>query len=460
MSLPSNDVMAALAATRFGLGARPGEIDAAKSDPRGFLTAQIRPEGADQPPGGEGSAQRLAEVSDYQMQKRDAKTAGDPKTPAVKDADKALRDQVGDDFLARARLGTNTDAGFRERWALFWANHFTVSSTSLGVASVADPFEREAIRPHVFGRFEDLLVASSTHPAMLMYLDQAQSVGPDSKTAQYRRKTANKAGGLNENLAREIMELHTVGVGAGYSQADVTEFARAMTGFSVGRAQDPSPHQFLFRANAHEPGARTVMGKRYPQEGQAQALAVMRDLAASPHTARHVSTKLAAHFVSDTPPPALVARLEKTYLDTGGRLDEMARALVAAPEAWDPAPAKFKTPYEFAISTWRAVGAEPSAIGKLAPVLTGLGQKPFSPPSPKGWDDQAQTWCAPDALIKRLRFSEGFAAVVADRLDPNAFAQSALGARLTPPVAKAVARAETRREAMALLLMSPEFQRR
>jgi uncharacterized protein (DUF1800 family) len=461
VSLPSNDLMAAIAATRFGLGARPGEIDVAKSDPRGFLTAQIRPQGADQPQGDrETSTQRLAELSDYQMQRKAARVAGDPKSDPVKDAQKLLRDQTGDDFLARARLGANTDAAFRERWALFWANHFTVSATKVTTATLVGPFEQEAIRPHVFGRFEDLLVASSTHPTMLLYLDQAQSVGPDSRAARYRRKTANKTGGLNENLAREIMELHTVGVDAGYSQADVTEFARAMTGFSVGRAQDPSPHQFLFRPNAHEPGARTVMGKRYAQEEQAQALAVMRDLAASPRTARHVSTKLATHFISDTPPPALVARLEKTYLDTGGRLDEMARALVTAPEAWDPAPAKFKTPYEFAISTWRAVDAEPSGIGKLGPVLTGLGQKPFSPPSPKGWDDEAQTWCAPDALIKRLRFSEGFAAVVADRLDPTLLAQTALGARLTPPVAKAVARAETRREAMALLLMSPEFQRR
>jgi len=465
VSLPSKDMMAAIAATRFGLGARPGEIDAARNDPRGFLTDQIRPEGADQPRGGEGSAQRLAEVSAYQMEKRDAKAAqremgSDAKSPPVKDLQKELRQQAGDDFLARARLGASTDAAFRERWTLFWANHFTVSSTSLATTSVVGPFEKEAIRPNVFGRFEDLLVASSTHPAMLLYLDQAQSTGPNSKASANQRKNARKTGGLNENLAREILELHTVGLEAGYGQADVTEFARAMTGFSVGRPRDPSPHQYLFRDNAHEPGARTVMGNAYSQSGQAQALAVMRDLAASPHTARHVSTKLAAHFVSDTPPPALVARLEKAYLDSGGRLDEMARVLIAAPEAWDPAPAKFKTPYEFAVSTWRAVGTEPQAIGKLAPVLTGLGQKPFSPPSPKGWADEAQTWCAPDALIKRLRFSESFAATAADRLDPNTLAQSALGARLTPPVAKAVARAETRREAMALLLMSPEFQRR
>jgi uncharacterized protein (DUF1800 family) len=461
LSLPPNEMMAAIAATRFGLGARPGEIAAAKGDPRGYLLAQIRPQGADQPRAdAESSAQRLAEFRDYQMEKRDAKADGLPKSDPVKDAQKLLREQTGGDFLARAQLGTGTDAAFRERWTLFWANHFTVSATKLATATVVGPFEQEAIRPHVFGRFEDLLVASSTHPAMLLYLDQAQSMGPGSKAAGYQRKNAKPIGGLNENLAREILELHTVGLGAGYAQADVTEFARAMTGFSIGRPQDPSPHRFLFRANAHEPGPRTVMGRRYGQDGETQALAVMADLAASPHTARHLSTKLAAHFVSDTPPPALVAALENSYLASGGRLDALARALITAPEAWDPAPAKFKTPYEFAISTWRAVDGQPQAIGKLAPVLTGLGQKPFSAPSPKGWSEEAEVWCAPDALIKRLRFSEAFAAQAADHLDPNDLARSALGARLTPPVAKAVARAETRREAMALLLMSPEFQRR
>lgn len=465
MSLPSNDMMAAIAATRFGLGARPGEIAAAQGDPRGFLLAQIRSEGAEQPKGdGQISAQRLAEFRDYEETKRAAQAAqtgtGDPKPDPVKEGQKMLRDQIEGDFLARAQLGASTEAAFRERWTLFWANHFTVSATKQVITTVIGPFEQEAIRPRVFGRFEDLLVASSTHPAMLLYLDQAQSMGPDSKAAVYQRKNGKPVGGLNENLAREILELHTLGVDAGYSQDDVTEFARALTGYSIGRPQDQNPHQYLFRDNTHEPGTRTMMGKAYPQAGQAQARAVMADLAASPHTARHVATKLAVHFVSDTPPPTLVARLEKRYLDSGGRLDELARALVNSPEAWDPAPAKFKTPYEFTISTWRAVSAEPSAIGKLAPVLTGLGQKPFSAPSPKGWDDQAQVWCAPDALIKRLRFSEGFAAVAADRLDPNAFALSTLGARLTPPVATAVARAETRREAMALLLMSPEFQRR
>jgi uncharacterized protein (DUF1800 family) len=189
-------------------------------------------------------------------------------------------------------------------------------------------------------------------------------------------------------------------------------------------------------------------------------LAVLKDLAADKRTAQHVCDKIARHFVSDTPPPALTARLTKRWMQTGGRLDQVALALIQSPEAWDPAPAKFKTPYEFTVSTWRLIGAEPSAIERIAPILTGLGQKPFSAPSPKGWSETAQEWAAPDALVKRMQWAQGFAAVVADRTNPNALAVATLGDRLTPAVAKAVSRAETRREAFALLVMSPEFQRR
>lgn len=464
LSLPSKDMMAAIAVTRFGLGARPGEIDAAKADPQGFLIDQIRREGADAPQdGGETSAQRFEQMRDYQQQqkaarqKKDGEAADDAALQAAKAAQLALRDKVNADFLARARLATNTPAGFRERWALFWANHFTVSATKQITSVLIGPFEREAIRPHVFDSFETLLVASSTHPAMLTYLDQTQSIGPNSQVGLRRR---GARAGLNENLAREIMELHTVGVDAGYTQSDVTEFARALTGFSVGRDNEDRQGQFVFRDAAHEPGVRTIMGRRYAQGDIQQGMAVLKTLAADKRTAHHVCGKIARHFVSDTPPPALTARLEKRWMDTGGDLAQVAKALVESPEAWDPTPAKFKTPYEYTLSTWRLIGAEPSAIERLAPILTGLGQKPFSPPSPKGWAEDAQTWASPDGLIKRMQWAQGFAAVVADRTDPNALAVSALGARLTPPVAKAVSRAETRKEAFALLVMSPEFQRR
>ncbi len=234
------DLNAAIAVTRFGLGARPGEIARARSDPRGFLLAQIRAQGAGQPqPGAPTSGQRLAEFGAYQAQRKEAKADGDPKSDPVKMAEKLLRDDTGQDFLARARFAATTDDAFAERWALFWANHFTVSASKLATATLVAPFEQEAIRPHVFGRFEDLLVASSSHPAMLLYLDQAQSVGPDSVLAQRAASAAARRAGLNENLAREILELHTVGVDAGYTQADVTEFARAMTGWSIGRPDHP-----------------------------------------------------------------------------------------------------------------------------------------------------------------------------------------------------------------------------
>lgn len=456
MSLPSKDMMAALAVTRFGLGARPGDIADARRDPRGSLLDQIDPLGADQPQANaDTSAQRFVAMRAYQELRREAKDDGDPKTVAVQQANRALRDKAAADFLARARLGAGTAGGFRERWALFWANHFTVSSTKEITGVMVGPFEQEVIRPYAFHRFENMLTASSIHPAMLTYLDQAQSVGPGSMAAGRNGKR-----GLNENLAREILELHTVGIDARYSQADVTEFARALTGFSIGREDEERAGQFVFRQNIHEPGARQILGKTYKAGELDQGLAILKDLAAHPATARHLSFKIARHFVADDPPPALVARLEQSWIKSGGRLDRVARTLVQSPEAWDPAPTKFKTPYEFLISSWRLIGAQPSAYERITVPLIGLGQRGFSAPSPKGWSDMAGEWCSPDGLIKRLQWSQAFAAVVADRLDPNEAAIGALGARLTAPTAQTVARAETRSEAVALLLMSPEFQRR
>ncbi len=458
----SRELEGAIAVTRFGMGAKAGEIARASGDPRAYLIAQIDPRGAEQPQADpETSAQRFVEYRDYQLQKRDAKLAGDAKTPAVVDARLKLRDYAAEDFLARARLAATTDAGFKERWALFWANHFTVSAVKGSTVALVGPFEQEAIRPHVFGRFEDMLVASASHPAMLLYLDQAQSIGPDSVVGQRAAMIGRKAG-LNENLAREIMELHTVGVEAGYSQADVTEFARAMTGWSIaGQRNDPGDQgRFLFREQAHQPGARTVMGRRYAEGGVEQARAVMSDLAANPHTAHHVALKLARHFVADQPLPALVGRLQASFQNSGGDLDRVARTLITSPEAWSPTPAKFKTPYEFMVSSWRAAGITPADLATVAPALNAMGQKVFSPPSPKGWPEEAQIWCAPDAVVKRMGWSEAFAQKVSNDRDPIVLAQNALGDRLTPLSAKAIARAETRPEGLSILLMSPEFQRR
>jgi uncharacterized protein (DUF1800 family) len=477
--IASNSMTAAIAVTRFGLGARPDELSVADGDPRGWLKSQISRDGAEQPSASlPGTVDRFAVFAQYLREvgvlKRDGTISDAPPTtpPAgsmtdgqgakfqqeQKQALQPVLDGVRDEIFARTRLATATSQPFRERWALFWANHFTVSTIKLQSAVVAGPFEREAIRPHVFGRFEDLLVASTTHPGMLLYLDQARSAGPDSLAGEYRKM------GLNENLAREIMELHTVGADAGYTQADVTEFARALTGYSIGGFRDAADirGRFLYRPQLHEPGTRTVMGRPYSQSGEAQARAILADLAASPKTAAHIAHKLAIHFVADDPSPRLVARLRDSYLESGGDLAHVAETLVDSPEAWASEASKFKTPYEFVVSGYRAAGASPSDAAKeVVQPLTYLGQRPFAAPQPNGWSDLAADWAAPGALVKRLTWATRFSAYYAPNgAAPVDVATATLGDRLGPAAKTAIARAETRFEAFSILLMSPEFQRR
>ncbi len=466
MALPDKDAQAAIAVTRFGLGARPGELEKAKADPRGWLKEQITASGAEQPnPPLPGSAERISAYREYQQDRRAqqqmrAEMESQSQDPqAVQLARLVQAGGLQEELVGKARIAANTQAPFRERWALFFANHFTVSATKGQVVPAVGPFEREAIRPHVFGKFGTMLAASSSHPGMLIYLDQVQSVGPGSLAAQRRRRDA----GLNENLAREILELHTVGVGGGYSQADVTEFARAMTGFSVGGPQD-GPAQagkFVFRRQAHEPGPRTIMGKRYADEGSGTVLAILNDLTAHPATAKHLARKIACHFVADNPPPALVAKLESAFTGSGGQLDAVARTLIDADEAWEAAPAKFKTPYELVISGHRALGVAPMRPQQIAQPLNTLGQPAFRAPSPKGWPEEAAAWAAPDAIVKRLAWSEDFAAQVSNGpRPPLQVAKDALGSRLRPETASAIIGAESRTEALTILFMSPEFQRR
>jgi uncharacterized protein (DUF1800 family) len=468
--IASKTLDGAIAVTRFGLGAKPGELAEAADDPRGWLKAQITRDGAEQPQGPlPSSVARVSDLIAYQgeiapirQQRKAAMTIGMVGQDQMADERAAdelkqerrtvlqpLLEGVRDEIFARTRLATSTAQPFRERWTLFWANHFTVSTAKFQSSVLVGPFEREAIRPHVFGRFEDMLVASSMHPGMLMYLDQAKSAGPNSLAGLYKKM------GLNENLAREIMELHTVGADAGYTQADVTEFARALTGYSIGAKNDGADVQghFLYRPALHEPGARMVMGRRYDQAGEDQARAVLADLAASPKTADHLARKLAVHFVADEPSPTLVAKLREAYLASSGDLAHVATTLVDAQECWSPEARKFKTPYEFVVSGYRAAGASPSDPAKeVVQPLTFLGQRPFSAPQPNGWSD---------ALIKRLTWASKFSAYYAPKDGaPVDVAAAVLGDRLTVAAKTAIARAETRFEAFSILLMSPEFQRR
>ena len=512
---------AAIALTRFGLGAGPGEIEAVGNDARDWLAAQIRPDGAPSPQGDLPTTdERVQDWLAYQQtgqQRRQIRrqegagpqNASPPaamaqpmaegaamsamtqqgqipaQTPPMSDEAQAafdarresrrdLAQETAREFMARADLAATTPNGFAERWALFWANAFTVSATKFQSGIFIGPYEREAIRPHVFGPFEDLVLAAESHPAMLTYLDQAQSVGPGSVAGQRRNA------GLNENLAREILELHTLGTDGGYSQADVTELARALTGWSIptnrgggrqgrgqgrrGRraaalAEPANENGFVFRAVLHEPGTRTVLGKTYAAGGAEQGRGILRDLANAPQTARRLSHNLARHFVADEPPPALVQTLEAAWNSSRGDLAQVARALIEAPEAWEPQATKIKTPYEFIVSTHRALGTRPQRPQPLQQALIQMGQPAFSAPSSEGWPDTAADWAGPDALVKRLNWAK----TVGDRAaetDADAVAAAALGPRLGKRSRLAIARAESRPEALTLFLMSPEFQRR
>jgi uncharacterized protein (DUF1800 family) len=384
-----------------------------------------------------------------------------------------LRQSIRDDYVvmnaARLSSALATDNPFAERLVHFWANHFAVSVDKLPVIGLAGLLEFEAIRPHLFGRFSDLLLAVEQHPAMLVFLDQAQSIGPNSQIGQIAAMRGGKQRGLNENLAREVMELHTLGVRTGYSQADVTEFARALTGWTVsGIARGPAARfigggddgEFHFADALHEPGARTIMGKSYPQQGEAQARAVLLDLAANPATARHIATKLARHFAGDDPPQAMVDRLSSAFVTSGGDLPTVYRALVDSPEAWASQELKFKTPWDWTVSALRAVGQTTIDGTAAAAMLKQLGQPTWQPGSPAGWDDIAASWAAPEALMRRVEIAQRIANRAGSSVDARTLAEKVLPGTLSDSTRMAIARAESPQEGLALLLVSPEFVRR
>jgi uncharacterized protein (DUF1800 family) len=482
-----------IALNRFGLGARPD--DEPFADPKRWLLQQLdrfepRPQALADVPDRAHVVQQLGDYLAAQQMagraKRQVRAAAmtaaavapgpqvqqpeqDPQADELK---KYLRQTIREDYLvmnsARLNSALITTNPFTERLVHFWANHFAVSVDKLPVIGLAGLLEFEAIRPHVLGRFSDMLLAVEQHPAMLVYLDQAQSIGPDSQASYFAAMRGRKQLGLNENLAREIMELHTLGVRTGYTQADVTEFARALTGWTVsGLGRGPAarliggtPGQFQFAATLHEPGTRTIMGKRYDQFGEAQAKAILFDLAASPATAKHLATKLARHFAGDDPPPALVDHLSRTYLASGGDLPTVYRALIESPEPWAPQPLKFKNPWEWSVSAMRAVGTRELEPTAAAGVLRQLGQPTWQPGSPAGWDDIAASWAGPDALVRRVEVAQRIGDKAGSTVDARALAQKLFGGMLCEATRTAIARAESPAEGLALLLVSPEFVRR
>jgi uncharacterized protein (DUF1800 family) len=359
--------------------------------------------------------------------------------------------------LARFQHATLADVGFVERLVAFWSNHFCISANKGEPARIwAGAFEREAIRPHVLGRFADMLRAVEQHPAMLFFLDNQQSLGPNSRAGINRKR------GLNENLAREIMELHTLGVGGGYTQADVTTLARIITGWTFAGPQGvlAPPGSFAFNANAHEPGPQTLLGKTYDDNGLMQGEAALNDLARHPSTAKFIATKLVRHFVADDPPPALVARLADTFRKSDGDLAVVSRTLVDADEAWSAPLTKIRSPYDYLIATGRMLAVIPPEPGRYLGPLNLLGQPLWSPAGPNGFADTNAVWASPEGMKLRLDLAAQIGERTGDSVEPRDLIHVVAGDAATPETKRAIELAESRKQAMALLLMSPEFQRR
>jgi len=378
------------------------------------------------------------------------------KEMAEKTAANAVPDPGRSIYLEEAKLRTeaalNADIGLTERLVWFWSNHFCISADK--IRSMAGAYEREAIRPHVLGRFADMLLAVEGHPAMLFYLDNTISMGPNSVAG------INRSRGLNENLARETLELHTLGVRSGYTQDDVISFANVLTGWTLVPPADNPEHggEFTFNPRLHEPGAKTVMGKVYEDEAVEQGRTVLRNLAVHPATATHVATKLARHFIADTPPPALVEKLAKVFLETGGNLKQVAKAMVSSPESWAEPPTKLKRPCEWGVGMVRATGIAQVDPKRFTDGQALLGEPLWRPSSPKGYADDEATWI--DGMGRRLDIANNFAERVAGKVDPQDVIENVLGSCVSAEVKQAVGSAESRQQALALLFMSAEFQRR
>lgn len=507
---------AAIALNRFGLGARLGE--AAPDRPRAWLLDQLakfepRPAAIAALPPSSTIAGATAEF--YEMQRRDGEqrrergrqerqrargaagfappamgaereeaammSGGERADPrggmggALADVRRSAQRQANEYHLAaaaaRAQAALTSPTPFAERLVHFWANHFAISVDKQPARGLAGPLEFEAIRPHLTGTFGAMLQAVERHAGMLIYLDQASSVGPRSAASQPgRRRRPTEAEGLSENLAREVLELHTLGVRSGYDQADVTELAAALTGWTVsglvqggvGRFIDAAgtPGSFVFAQKMHEPGTRTVLGRSFAQPGEGQASAILDMLAMHPATARYLAGKLARHFAGDVPPPALVTRLETTFLESGGDLPSLYRVLVEAPECWVAQPVKFRTPWEWSIGAMRALGTEQIGPQPLHALLRQLGQPVWQPGSPAGWDDAAASWAAPDAVMRRVQAAERMAGRVSVPLDARVLAAQLHPGALSATTTQAIARAESPGQALALLLVAPETMRR
>lgn len=438
-----------LALHRFGFGLRPG--DTLPSDPVGWLKGQIK---------------RQPEPASFAQFPSAHETLTNE--PDLKKIGKAKRGEYGRGILKmlnlalseRLALAVSGDTPFHERLVWFWTNHFAIPiAANTRVASLLFDFERTAIRPFATGKFVDMLLATARAPAMLYVLNNAKSIGPNSSFGQRRER------GLNENYAREVMELHTVGLNGGYKQDDIIELAKILTGWTVAPAKRLEQGKtFVFLPQWHEPGEKVVMGVRYPEEGEQEGVKALTALANHPSTAKYLARKFATHFTSDKPDESLVAALEKSFLDTGGDLGALAHTLIDHDAAWAPSLAKARSPEIYVAAAARTIWAknppDSDSRVKLIETTARFGQPPCQPPSVKGFPDDSAAWLGPDQVLDRVDWAIEMAEETRSTVNPIEIAQGVLGSLMSETTRKSIAGAPTPQEGLALVLVSPEFMRR
>jgi uncharacterized protein (DUF1800 family) len=484
-----------LASIRYGYGLRPGQDGPA--DAEGLLAQlPVAAEGKPRFPreGTAGRREAARRVISLRIAEAKAARDGKPNESIRNETQREAQQVYRTDAMARLAQAIHSPFGFHERLASFWMDHFSASAVkNLQMRMIVPLYEAEAIRPNLAGSFTDLLTAAILHPAMLIYLDQNQSVGPDSAAGRASGR------GLNENLGRELLELHTLGADGGYSQNDVRAAALILTGLSV----DNRALEVVQRPRRAQAEAVTLLGREYQDDeggGQDHVL-MLRDLAAHPNTAAHISRKLAAHFISDEPPREMVEAMVTAWTGSDGNLTEVYRAMLEHPLAWENPGQKIKQPFEFIVSGFRALDLPDENLAALLRDMEGedetagpvgralklaaseraaearrrragraqaltlgalqrMGQPIWQPPSPAGFADTARAWLTPSQLSERIAWSRLAGSLLGQRLEPARFLDAALADAASAQTRRVISQAPSRVHGLTMVLASAEFNRR
>ena len=437
-------------AARFEYGIRPDETRLS-----GSLMSQVTDEDPlDRQEGVSQTAERMENL----IALRELRRMQDAGSEAFKRARRELRQLASMEAMGVLARMVQSPRGFRERLFAFWLDHFTVSPKGVNQEYLLGAYHQEAIRPFIATRFSDMLKAVISHPSMLLYLDQIASIGPNSAVGQRRGK------GLNENLAREVLELYTLGVGAPYTQRDVRQFAELLTGLRL------RPEGMHFATNIAEPGAEQILGQSYGGDRAKleDIFEFLDDLAMMPATAMHLARKLVEHFIGKNAPPTLASEMAAAYLAFGGMLTAFYEVLLAHRSAHEAVFTKVRPPFEYVATVLRALdfdanlilSANISETRKLGQALLAMGQRPFKPTGPDGWPEAAESWITPPQLAARISWAGQAARKFAADRDPRDMMRSVLGDRAPEFLSFAVSGAETKWEGVALLLVSPSLMRR